>query len=203
MMLPPKILSTDIWSWRFRFQLDEIKRAYQAAREASDRELKRIEKEWEQLEADVAAGRASITMEDEDGQVVYDRGDHVGEMLSDIEGALRIYREAFTIALHHFWERQLIVRMKLKRYKEADAFEYLRSIGIEPAPELTALRLATNVAKHSEGPSAEQLYSMRPDLFDAAEMAKWQEPPGHEHLKITDEVLDAFFEAVRKSGPRR
>jgi hypothetical protein len=204
MILPPKTLSIQIWGWRFRVQLDEIRRAYQAAREASEWERKRIENEWKQLEVDEAAGRASITMEDEDGQVVYDRGEHVGEMLSEIEGALRIYREAFAIALYHFWERQITARMKVARYHDADVFEYLKNNGIEAnEAELTVLRLAANVAKHSEGRSAEELYSLRPDLFDTAEMAKWKDPPGHEHLQITDDVLDAFFRAVRKSGPPR
>ena len=122
------------------------------AREATDRERDRLEREWTHLENEVAAGRASFTGEDEDGQIVYDLGDHVGEMLSDIESVLRIVREAFTISLHHFWERQLKQLMKAKDYSEADAFNFLKGIGIAPdEPTLKALRLTANVAKHSEG----------------------------------------------------
>src|SRR4051794_8302588 len=117
-MTLPTRLSTSFWGWRFKFQLDEIRRAYKAAREASDRERERIEYDWQLLEAEVAAGRASLIEESKDGRFVYDRGEHAGEMLSDIEGVLKIYREAFTIALHHFWERQLTERMKVKHYNE-------------------------------------------------------------------------------------
>jgi hypothetical protein len=34
-------------------------------------------------------------------------------------------------------------------------------------------------------------------------MMKWKEAPSHEHLKITNDALDAFFEAVKRSGPPR
>jgi hypothetical protein len=57
--------------------------------------------------AEAAAGRASLTEEDEDGKVIYDHGDHMGEMLFEIEDVLSVLREAFTISLHHFWEREL------------------------------------------------------------------------------------------------
>ena len=205
MTLTAKSLSTSFWGWSFRFELDEIKRAYKAAREASDRDRERIEREWQLLEAEVEAGRASLTDEDENGQVVYDRGEHVGEIQSEIDRVLSIYREAFTIVLYHFWERQLMARMKVKRYPDdAAVFAFLKKSGIDPdEPELTALRLAANVAEHSEGTSADKLFKLRPDLFDDEAMMKWKEAPSHEHLKITNDALDAFFEAVKRSGPPR
>src|SRR5260370_25128530 len=106
------------WSWEFNFDLEQLYLASKAAREATDRERDRLERGWTNLENEVAAGRASFTGEDEDGQIVYDLGDHVGEILSDIESVLRIVREAFTISLHHFWERQLKQLMKAKDYSE-------------------------------------------------------------------------------------
>jgi hypothetical protein len=189
-------------SWRFNFHFDQLRLAYKAAREASDRERGRLEAEWSSLEAEVAAGRASFTEEDEDGQVIYDRGEHMGEMFSEAEGALAIVREAFTISLHHFWERQVKDLMKVSEYNEAKAINFLKHSGITPdEPSLKALRLTANVAKHSGGGSAERLYNMRPDLFDAAEMRTYDRSPSHEYLRITDKVVDEFFEAVRRSGP--
>ena len=46
-----------------------------------------------------------------------------------------------------------MARMKVKRYPDdAAVFAFLKKSGIDPdEPELTALRFAANVAKHSEG----------------------------------------------------
>ena len=63
------------------------------------------------------------------------------------------------------------------------------------------MRLAANVAKHSEGDSADKLFDIRPDMFDVEEMQKWNDKPGHEYLLINDKALEGFFEAVRMSGP--
>jgi hypothetical protein len=202
MSLPPNSLTTDMWSWLFKYQLGELRRAYRGAREASERERAAIEKKWNEFEVSVAAGMAQFVEEDEEGNVIVDWGDQAGEALSEIDAVQRIYREAFLIALYHFWERELLKRMKQSRYSDEQAFAFLKSKGLSPdEPNLKALRLATNVAKHSKGPSADQLHMLRPELFDTKEMAKWKHKPGHEYLRISDNVLDAFFEAVRKSGP--
>lgn len=191
-----------MWGWLFRYQLGEVHRAYRAAREASDVELKELEKKWKELESRVDAGTAQLVEEDEDGNVVIDWGEQAGEAFSEIEGVQRIYREAFLISLYHFWERELLKMMKKTHYTDQDTFAFLKNRGLSPDElNLTALRLAANVAKHSGGKSADDLYKVRPDLFDTAEMAKWNDKPGHEYLLITDQVLETFFEAVRKSGP--
>lgn len=187
----------------FRYALDELRRAYEAAREASDRDRKRLDRQWEELEREVAAGRASFIEEDEEGRVVYDRGEHAGEMIAEIGGVLRIVREAFTISLHHFWERELTKKMHTTEYQESKAFDFLKSKQIKPNEiGLKTLRLAANVSKHSEGKSAEQLYKLRPELFDSTAMAKFNDPPAYEYLRITDQVIDEFFEIVRISGPQ-
>jgi hypothetical protein len=193
----------NFWARLFRYGLDELRRAYEAAREASDSDRKRLERQWEELEREVAAGRALFVEEDEEGRVVYDRGEHAGEMVAEIEGVLRVVREAFTISLHHFWERELTKKMHGSDYDESKAFAFLKSKQIKPNEiGLKTLRLAANVAKHSGGASAKQLYKLRPELFDSAAMVKFDDPPGYEYLRITDQILDEFFEAVRVSGPQ-
>jgi len=158
----------------------------------------------EAVEREVAAGRANFVEEDEDGRVVYDRGEHAGEMMAEVEGVLRVVREAFTISLHHFWERELTAKMQVIRYEESKAFAFLKSKGINPNEAgLRTLRLAANVAKHSEGDSANQLHKLRPDLFDIEAMTRRNDPPGYEYLRITDQVLNEFFDAVQASGPQR
>jgi hypothetical protein len=193
-----------LWGWRFQHQIIELKNAYDAARSETDRDLKRLEADWEALERKVAAGEASFVEEDEDGQVIYDRGDAAHESMYEIEVVLRLIREAFTISLHHLLERQLNKRMKASHYDEKKAFVFLKGAALQPdEPLLTALRLAANVAKHSEGNSADQLHKLRPDLFDTSEMTKWAHSPSYEHLRITDLALNDFFEAVKRSGPQR
>jgi hypothetical protein len=193
----------NVWARLFRYGFDELRRAYEAAREASDSDRKRQERQWEELEREVAAGRASFIEEDEEGRVAYDRGEHAGEMIAEIEGILRIVREAFTISLHHFWEREITKKMRSTKYQESEAFAFLKSKQIESNEiALKTLRLAANVAKHSEGTSAKKLHKLRPELFDSTEMAKFDDPPGYEYLRITDQILDEFFEAVRISGPQ-
>jgi hypothetical protein len=204
MNLPTNVTASKVWSWLFRHQLGELRRAYQAAHQASELERRAIENKWNELQERVDAGAAQLVEEDEYGNVVIDWGEQAGEELSAIEGVERIYREAFLISLYHFWERELLKRTKKKRYSDQEVFSFLSDSGCSPDElNLTALRLSANVAKHSEGTSADQLHKLRPDLFDTKEMAKWSDEPGHEYLLITDDVLEMFFEAVRKSGPAK
>lgn len=205
MNLPTEVTKTNIWSWLFRHQLGELRRAYQAARQASELERQALEKNWNELQERVDAGTARLVEEDEDGNVVIDWGEQAGEELSAIEGIERIYREAFLISLYHFWEREVLKRMKKKkRYADQEVFAFLRDSGCSPdEAKLAALRLSANVAKHSGGTSADQLHKLRPELFDTREMAKWNDKPGHEYLLITHDVLEMFFEALRESGPRK
>ena len=80
--------------------------------------------------------------------------------MAEVEGVLRIVREAFTISLYHFWERELVAKMH-KKYNDLDAFAFLKQMGLDPKQtELTALRLTANVAKHSEGTSADALHKL-------------------------------------------
>ena len=196
--------ATGIWAHLFQYGIEELRRAYNAAREAPDRDRARLDREWEELEAEVVAGRASFAEEDADGRIIYDRGERAGEMAAETEAILRIIREAFAISLHHFWEREMIARMKCSRYDEKQAFTYLKGKNATPREVgLTTLRLAANVAKHSEGTSAKRLHELRSDLFDNEAMKRFGDPPGYEHLRITDEVIDEFFETVRLSGPQR
>jgi hypothetical protein len=193
-----------LWAWQFQRHLDELKGAYKAARSEADRERERQINAWDEFEKKVDAGESSLIQEDEDGQVIWDAGDDAHEKMHEIEMVLGLVREAFTISLHHLLERQVNKRMKRSNYDEQKAFAFLRGKGMQPdEPILTILRLTANVAKHSGGSSAQQLHRLRPDLFDNAEMARWSDPPSYEYLRITDQILNVFFDAVRRSGPQR
>lgn len=193
-----------IWGMRFKIRLQELAAAYRAARAQAERDQRQVMDDWRALEEAVARGEASFVDIDEEGQVLYDRGDHAGELMEEAKVVLDLIRQAFTIPLHHLWERELNRLMKAKNYKEADAFAYLKAEGATVDEfRLTELRHTANVAKHCGGSSANQLHKRRPDLFDTAEMAKWNETPSYEYLRISDQAFDEFFEAVSRSGPPR
>ena len=81
------------------------------------------------------------------------------------------------------------------------AFLRLKRYGWEPQEiELNALRLAANCAKHSEGPSATQLYDLRPDMFDASKLKVGFEP-GYDSLALSDTHVKSFFNAMKQSVP--
>src|SRR4051812_26535357 len=100
------------WAWQFRFGFRQLRSAYKAAREVTDRQIDQLEKDWNVLEASINAGEASLVEEDEYGNVTFDRGEHAGEMMREAEIVLGLVRETFAIALHHFWERQLNGKLK-------------------------------------------------------------------------------------------
>ncbi|OKO83549.1 hypothetical protein AC628_01685 [Bradyrhizobium sp. NAS96.2] len=67
-----------MWGCLFNYRLGGLRRAHRAAREASDPELKELEKQMEGLENRVDAGTAQLIEEDEDGNLVIDWGERAG-----------------------------------------------------------------------------------------------------------------------------
>jgi hypothetical protein len=191
------------WAFRFHYGVREIERAYRASRDASDKEVAAINQDAAAHDAKVQAGTASWTQEDEDGQVVYDYGEHLGEQMHDAEQVLTLIRNAFVITLHHFIEQRVGAQLPKKIYDQAKAFAWLKGFGWSPLEaELNQLRLAANCAKHSGGSSATQLYALRPDMFDAEMIKGWGSPPSYETLKLSDAHVEAFFAAVTASVPK-
>lgn len=191
------------WAWRFHFGVREIERAYKASRAASDKEVASINEAAATHEAKVKAGDAVWAEEDEDGQVVYDYGEHLGEQIYDAEQVLALIRNAFVISLHHLVEQRIGGQLAKKKYDQAKAFTWLKAFGWTPKEDgLNQLRLAANCAKHSEGSSADQLYALRPDMFDDDLVEGWGAAPSYDSLKLTDAHVDEFFEAVKASVPK-
>ncbi len=82
------------WAWRFHFGVREIERAYKASRDASDKEIASINEAAAAHDAKVKAGEATWAQEEEDGQVVYDYGEHLGVRMYDAEQVLGLVRNA-------------------------------------------------------------------------------------------------------------
>lgn len=191
------------WAWRFHFGVREVERAYKASRQASDEEVATINAAASAYQDKVEAGEASWSQEDEDGQIVYDYGESLGEQMYDSEQVLALIRNAFVITLHHLVEQRIGVCLPNKKYDQAKAFSWLQGFGWTPKEDLlNQLRLAANCAKHSEGKAADQLYAARPDMFDADLVQRWGAAPSYESLKLTDNHVAEFFEAVKSSVPK-
>lgn len=200
-MIDPKKRKASILSRLFRFSLDEMRAAYEAAREAPNRDKVSLEKRWAKFEEEVAAGEASFTEEDEDGQVIYDYGEHMGEMMAEVRAVQKIIREAFVISLHQLWEREITKYSRITNYKEEKAICFLKDLGFTPDPVgVKALRLVANAAKHGPGNAMEDLYKLRKDFFDLSRMQKdGSLQPDYEYLAITDEHVEELFDTVRRS----
>ena len=191
------------WGWTFRFGLDDIRRSYGSVLDANKREVRKVERDWNAHKRRVDAGEASSGEYDEDGQLVFDYGEHVGELLWELDSTASLVREAFTIILHHFWEREVKKRSKA-RYVQPAAVEWLKARGLTPDEHnLNVLRLTVNALKHDDQSQAEALFAAESSLFDTDKMAQYGVAvPEREYLSISEQALDGFFEAVRRSGPR-
>ena len=201
--MPKTKLPGQAWAWRFHFGIREIERAYKASRDASDKEVASINDAAAAHEKKVQDGKAKWVEEDDDGQVVYDYGEHLGEQMYDAEQVLALVRNAFVITLHHFIEQRVGAQLPKKVYEQSKAFAWLKGFGWTPKEDdLNQLRLAANCAKHSEGASATQLHGLRPDMFDGSMITGWGASPSYETLKLTDAHVDGFFAAAAASVPK-
>lgn len=193
------------WGWRYRYGLRELERAYRAARKRPDEEIADIHRRAEAFQTKVDAGEETWAQTDEDGQILYDYGDHLGDELFDEENVLSLIKIAFVISLHHYIEQTIWPRVRSnerQKYEHRRAMNWLIAQGWNPDKEvLKNLELAANCAKHGEGGSAQSLYERCPDMFDDR-IAGWGSAPSHETLKLSDLHIDGFFEAAAGAVPQ-
>ena len=194
-------------SFRFHYGLDMIIAAYRGSTEGPTTEKTRAQKllkVWE-------------------GSAEYDEhpdpegySSHLAGIHDEAEDALRLIREAFAITLFHFWERQAKGWAGAgSHYDHAKITGKLKERGYAPDEgQLELLQLVANVAKHSAGSSARKLYRVRKELFRDPRRSgtpyighgDGEEPPYepvYDDLLVSEPLIESFFEAVRRSGPRK
>lgn len=202
MQVSKKQIIGQIRRWQFKTGLEELENAYKAARSAPEQDKDNLEKKWQQLEADIKSGTQSLTEEDDDGQVVFDWGDHFYEAQSQIDATLSIVREAFCISLNHFWERQIKIIASIEKYDEEKVLKFLLDAKVNPDEEnLRTLRQVSNLIKHDNLDAARPLYKRRPDLFDKSKSLSNPYKPSYDDLRINDPLMVDLFSAVSKSYP--
>ncbi|WP_242140716.1 hypothetical protein [Sphingomonas sp. TREG-RG-20F-R18-01] len=189
---------------RFHTALDWLETAYKAACarptemiERAKRRVERLQEDWERYDV----------MDHDDREALSDHNDSLsGDMSAGIV-SLALVREAFLISLFHLWEKQIkdfggpAVCDKEGRYHHDRAMGYLLSQSFRVFPrELQILKYAAEVAKHSEGPSAQKLLDLRPGCFVNDTTAV---NVHYERLMIMPHHIDFAFVVVRVSGPPR
>lgn len=190
------------WNWRFHHGLRQIERAYGSSRADSEADIAAIHEAYEKHEKLVQAGKAVWVQLDDDGQPEFDYGESLGDDIYEAEQVLALVRAAFLIALFHFVEQQIGPRACNDAYRHAEVVTWLKTFGATPDENaLLDLQLTANVAKHSAGKSATELFKRRPDLFDLSAIAQGAEP-SYGILVLTDQIVSDFFKTVEDAVPK-
>ena len=161
------------------------------------------------------------TDRDREGREAFE--EHLVSIVEAAEKNIELVREAFIISLYHLWERFCVAVVRANKpsdepeaalskeeirafHEEAISFkpkmvvEQLIDAGLPiDAERIDLLRLTANVAKHSAGKSAQDLYAVRADFFNPEAVEAFGVT--FETLQITDDMIDRFFDAVETSVP--
>ncbi|WP_242098834.1 hypothetical protein, partial [Sphingomonas sp. CROZ-RG-20F-R02-07] len=177
--------------------LDSIARAFRSTIKSFEAERSLIESDWAAHEKAVEAGEAETVVEEETTGAYFDYGEHIGELLYEVEESKRLVREAFVTVLYHHWEKKVAELLSLKRYDQKKAFVAAKLVGWKTDEGMIdKLRMVANCIKH-DSTQSQTLNSLDKSYFDQAEIAHgW-----YDALRITDAHLEAFIEAVKSSGP--
>lgn len=180
----------------FQSGLKDIRRGYIVSTSAFAPQLADISDRENQLHARQMMGTEPPV---EDGDISEAEFlEHERETIGD---ALKHIREAFLMALYHYWEREVAVWMR-KPYEADTAYQFLRSEGLQADTKLLEeLRQIMRCLKHDKGAA---LWELRPDYFPSVRVAQGEKPTNREagylELRLPDDAFDTYYAAVRASG---
>lgn len=190
--------------WSFQTSLQRLRSAFEASRRVFASTITEAENNFAKLREEQNLFDEET---DKDRQNRRDYEMSLGDEIVAAEASLELVRESFTITLHHFWEKWVksvggsAVATEKGFYEPDRAIGFLKGKGLDPdARALQVLKLACEVAKHSEGSSADELWRIEPSLFRQPYRPD-EFSPGYDDLRLTDFALDAFFATVQRSGP--
>jgi hypothetical protein len=183
--------------WRWRMAVRGMRQAYQGARGPLDRTIRAVARDhaaW--LEAEVPTD-----IEGEDFASYDTAGEYFVEQDQEARYSLRLLNQGFVIILYHTWERHAIEWAKWERkYHHASVTGILKRLGFSIDADIHKLQRAANCLKHDSA----ELWKSDPEMFDsivAASIAMNVRVTYSYHLRISDEQMDRFFEALEASGP--
>jgi hypothetical protein len=129
-----------------------------------------------------------------------DDSDHRFQLYEEATRAEQLIRNAFMVALFHFFERQCVSAMKGSRFDHERAMSWLEQQGYSPdRKQLRTLELCVHCTKHGPGSSCDRLFALEPALFSLVHVAGKTLRPDGDRMKIPPERIEQFFEAVSKA----
>jgi len=189
---------SNLSGWLFDSGMREIERAYRTSRVAFDQEMVDAADRYAKLQAN---GTVNDYVEDEATGERYYPAEHIIDLNFQAEESLRLLRNAFAIILHHYWEKEVVKWMDVKRYEYDKAYAWLKRNHF-PINEdgLERLRETANTIKHNSA----RLYALDPNMFDSGDIERGGTSPDyHDALRIEDEHIDEFLETLRASAPTK
>lgn len=183
------LIKTNWKVWLYDYGIEKIERAYNAARSALDDEIKSVQVDFDKH---IAAHGPDT-----------DYADHLIDMHTQADDSLKLVREAFALALHHYWEKKSNEWTGVSRYQYKQAHKELAKRGyLVEKVGLGKLRKTANTIKHD----SDELYKQYKGMFDksvARDIKNGDKPDYHDNLILTDADMQDFLRALKASGPTR
>ena len=182
-------LSFDARAVVFQSGFRTIRRAYRTSVAAFSEQLRELDENYRALEQDAIDG---MLPEPFDGEP--DEFELIDYQRATVGEALREIRQAFLVALYHYWERS-VVRWTKTKYVANDAYAWLVKAGAHPDEKgLEQLRNIVNCIKHDDGSG---LWKLRRELLPGVNTKK---AAREVHLALTDDIVEEYFTTVLRSG---
>ncbi|MFS2110450.1 hypothetical protein ACCC88_12225 [Sphingomonas sp. Sphisp140] len=200
--------------WRWNHAVQQLRKAYEAAREHLDAAVK----EAEAFGREHDKRRPSKIDADYEHWVEY--GDHLGEEILEARNSLQLVREGFAVTIYHAWERHAVHWMSDSESRRYDHFRHKKTLtdaGYIVAEGLNKLNKVVNCIKHN----SDELWQQKSNrsMFDPV-VAQIEEAwagldgagdkPRHpkkpiidyaQYLRLSEGDMDEFFDALKESGP--
>lgn len=183
--------------WRWQFTVRRLRAAYDAARSSLDEELRAIAKSHDKWSAETPDPDDYEAMESHHAweSNLIDRHEEAND-------ALALVKQGFALILYHSWERHTAdwIGWDGKKYHAALANKKLKEIGYTIDAGTHKLQKLAACIKHNNGELWKQDKTMFEDIIEKY-VEDGIKPDYARNLKISDDHMSAFFDALTESGP--
>jgi hypothetical protein len=153
--------------------------------------------------------------EDEFGNLVWSRDQHLERNIEDTYNSLMELRKTFAIAAYHYWERSVLEwieqasreialndpKNKTKILKHDDLLEKANELGYPAASDLSRVVALANTLKHNSTNYGQKLVKLWPELFSTNFQEPFKYSSWASSVQLSDQQLNEVFDIISKSGP--
>jgi hypothetical protein len=185
----------------FMVGLDPVVAAYKAGRDAILAQIDKSDAFEDRLREDIEAGKVERHTRDPETGHEHDAIEYAYYDTVIARETLNQHAQAFTVMLHHAWEKYVCNVNGWPKYKLKDVYYILSKEGWSINRDgLERLRKATNCIKHIDT----ELYLDHPEMFDLSKVNIERDGIGslHEALRVTDQDIDDFIRVLQDSAYR-